>query len=174
MFSLISRRIAAVPSVSFSRAFTTLKGAKPTVYEPLPPKRNGENVLTYLQKQLLDKYDPTGKRRALVDSRNGLRSGDIIKVTYMDRTSTVGRILAIKRSVNNVGTNILIRNRFGNLGYEVRVPLYNPNIRNIEVVHKPSNYLPRNKQYYIRRTKHDVADLEFFLREKNKGASKKA
>lgn len=76
-----------------------------------------------MHKQLLQKYDPTGKRRALVDQDTGVRSGDIIKVTYLDRTNVTGQVIAVKRSVNSVGTNILLRNKMNKLGVEMRIPL---------------------------------------------------
>lgn len=136
----------------------------PTVYEPLPKKRGGENAISYLHKQLVQKYDPTGKRRALVDSKTGLRAGDVIKVTYMDRTDVVGRVLGIKRGQNNVGTNILIRNKINRVGCEVRIPLFSPKLRNIEVLYKPKKYLSRAKQYYIRNTKLDVDDVEAYVK----------
>ena len=138
----------------------------PTVYEPLPPRRNGENALTFLHKQLLKKYDPAGKRSALVDQKTGLRAGDAIRVTYLDRTNVVGQGIAIKRSVNSVGTNILIRNKINKTGCEVRIPLFNPNIRNIEVINKPKKYLPRRKHFYIRNTKYDVGDVEASLKKR--------
>lgn len=141
---------------------------KPTVFEPLPPKRNGQNVMQYLHKNLLNKYDPTGKRRALVDQKSGLRAGDIIKVTYLDKTSVIGQIIAIKRGVNNVGTNILIRNKINKLGVEVRIPLFNPRIRNIETLYKPEKYMSRRKHFYIRNSKYDVGDIEAFLSRQKK------
>ncbi|CUM53451.1 unnamed protein product [Debaryomyces fabryi] len=172
MFSVLNRGLA-VRSSSISlqavRTFIPFKKDKlPTVYEPLPKKRNCENAISYLHKQLLQKYDPTGKRRALVDQDTGVRSGDIIKVTYLDRTNVTGQVIAVKRSVNSVGTNILLRNKINKLGVEMRIPLFNPNIRNIEVVHKPKKYLPRRKQFYIRNTKYDVGDVENFVRKETK------
>lgn len=125
-------------------------------------------MISYLNKQLIAKFDPTGKRRALVDQNNGLRAGDIIKVTYQDRTSALGQVLAIKRCQNNIGTNILIRNKFNKLGLEVRIPLFNPIVKNIEVLYKPKKYLPRRKQFYIRNSKYDVGELEAFLKRENK------
>lgn len=97
-----------------------------------------------------------------------MRSGDVIKVTYLDRSSVLGQVLAVKRSVNSVGTNILIRNKINKLGVEVRIPLFNPNIKNIEVLHKPKKYLPRRKHFYIRNTKYDVGDVELFARKEGK------
>lgn len=138
------------------------------VFEPLPKKRNGKDAVSFLHSQLLQKYDPTGKRTALVNTSTGLRSGDIIKVTYLDRTNVTGQIIAIKRGQNNVGTNILLRNKINKLGCEVRIPLYNPNIRNIELVHKPKKYMPRKKHFYIRNSKYDVGDVETFLRKEKK------
>lgn len=136
----------------------------PTVYESLGRKRNGENPMNYLQKQLLNRYDPTGKRRAVVHPYTGVRSGDIIKVTYLDRSDVTGRVIAVKRGVNNVGTNILIRNMINRVGCEIRIPVFSPTLRNIEIVYKPKKYLPRAKQYYIRETKLDVGDVEEFVR----------
>lgn len=150
------------------RTFVPLKRTPPTVFEPLPPKRNGEGAISFVHKKLLEKYDPTGKRRALVDTKAGVRAGDIIKVTYLDRTSVVGQVLGIKRGQQTLGTNILIRNKVNRVGVEMRIPLYNPNIRNIELLHKPTKYLPRLKQYYIRNTKYDVGDLEAYLRRESK------
>lgn len=172
----IRRILASSPILTSIRTFKTLKTPVPTVFEPLARKRDGEAVLPFLHKQLLDKYDPTGKRRALLDDKTGLKSGDIIKVTYLDRTDVIGRIIAIKRSHNSVGTNILIRNKINRIGCEVRIPLYLPKLKNIELIHKPKQYLPRNKQYYIRNTKLDVQDLEEFMKRQNKkeAASKDA
>lgn len=171
MFGLGVKRILAQPikmAVQSVRTFIPLKKAVPTVFEPLPKKRNGENALSFLNKELLSRYDPTGKRRALVDSKTGLRAGDIIKVTYLDRTDVVGRVIGIKRGENNVGTNILIRNKINRIGCEVRIPVFSPKLRNIEVVHKPETYLPRAKQYYIRNTKLDVDDVEAFIKRQHK------
>lgn len=152
----------------------------PTVFEPLPKRRNGEGVMPYLHRQLLQKHDPTGKRRALVENSNtGLRAGDIIKVTYLDRSDVTGRVIGIKRGFLNLGTNILIRTKLNKVGSELRIPVYNPNIRNIEVLHKPTRYMPRTKQYYIREHKrYDVDDVEAFVKKqfgegrKNKKAKK--
>lgn len=110
--------------------------------------------------------DPSGQRRALInkDSKNCLRAGDIIKVTYTDRTSVLGQIIAIKRS--NTDSNILLRNKITKLGCEVRIPVFSPKIKNIEVIQKPARYLARAKQYYIRNTRLDVGDLEANIRRK--------
>lgn len=142
-----------------------------TVFEPLPKKRNGRSAVSYLHEQLVKKYDPTGKRTELVSGPDPLRAGDIIRVTYLDRTSIIGRILGIKRGQNNVGTNILIRNKITKLGCEVRVPLYSPTIRNIELLEKPKKYMPRRKQYYIRNTKYDVGDLDLVMRKNKRHAT---
>lgn len=147
--------------------------AIPTVYEPLARKRNGTDIMQYLHKQLLQKYDPTGKRRALVDRSTGIRAGDIIKVTYLDRSDVVGRVLAVKRGEHNVGTNILIRNLINRVGCEIRIPVFSPRLRNIEVIYKPPKYLPRAKQYYIRNSKLDIDDLEAFLKRRVMSQSKK-
>ena len=138
--------------------------ALPTVYEPLPPKRNGENIMHYVQKQMLAKHDPTGKRRALLDSLNGLRAGDMIKISFTNRNDVIGRIIAIKRGYMNLGSSILLRTKLGRVGSEIRVPVYNPNIRNIELLHKPEKYLPRRTQYYIREKRIDVGDVEAFVK----------
>lgn len=124
--------------------------------------------MTYLQNQLLQKYDPTGKRRALVDQQKGIRAGDILKVTYLDRTNVIGQVIAVKRGHNNVGHNVLLRNKFNKLGIEVRVPIFNPKIKNIEILYKPKVYLSRRKQFYIRNSKYDVGDVENFLRKVRK------
>lgn len=119
--------------------------------------------MEYVQKQLLKLHDPFGKRKELV-SKTGLRAGDIIKVTYTDRTDVTGKVIGIKRGHNNLGTNILIRTKLQSIGSELRIPLYNPKIRNIERVWKPEEYRPRNQQYYIRGARFDVDDVEEFVK----------
>lgn len=149
------------PVLQALRYLSTIKSE--AVFKPLEKKRGGQSAAEYLHQQLLKKYDPTGKRTALVSGPQKIRSGDTIKVTYLDRSTVLGRVLGIKRGVNNVGSNILIRNKISKVGCEMRVPLFNPEIKNIEV-ERPENYMPRNKQYYIRNTKFDVGDLENELR----------
>lgn len=129
------------------------------VYEPLPKKRNGESILKFLHKELLKKHDPTGKRTELV-SPGGLRAGDVVKVTYNDRTTVLGQLIGIKRGNYNLGTNLHLRNKMNKIGVEMRVPLYNPNIKNIELVSLPNKYPSRKKHYYIRNNRLDVGDLE--------------
>ncbi|GEQ70223.1 hypothetical protein JCM33374_g3899 [Metschnikowia sp. JCM 33374] len=148
------------------RSLSTVKTEK--VFAPLAKKRNGQSAAEYLHQQLLKKYDPTGKRTALVSGPERIRAGDVIKVTYLDRSTVLGRVLGIKRGTYNVGSNILIRNKVSKVGCEVRVPLFNPEIKNIEIVQRPEKYMPRNKQYYIRNTKYDVGDLESELRSEGK------
>jgi len=174
MFGLVNFVKLTAPVTArgvFSSVRTIVSASKP-VFEPLPKKRNGQGAISFLHKQLLQKYDPTGKRRALVDTSSGLRSGDIIKVTYLDRTNVTGQVIAIKRGQNNVGTNILLRNKINKLGCEMRIPLYNPNIRNIELLHQPKKYMPRKKHFYIRNSKYDVGDVEMFLRKEKKKNTK--
>lgn len=170
MLGFIGKKITSTVGLVLSnRSITT------AVFEPLPKKRNGENVLSHLHKQLLNKYDPSGKRRALVDSKTGLRAGDVIKVTYLDRTEVAGRVLGIKRSVNSAGTNILIRNKINRVGCELRIPVFSPKLRNIEVLYKPEKYLARAKQYYIRGTKLDVVDdVEAFIKRQHKKAERES
>ncbi|RLV95233.1 54S ribosomal protein IMG1 mitochondrial [Spathaspora sp. JA1] len=166
MFGLIAKRTGfrtssvAVHSV---RTFVSLKHPKPTVFEPLPKKRNGQNVMEYLHKQLLKNHDPTGQRTKLI---NTLHAGDIIKITYMDRSDVTGQIIAIKKGQYNLGGNILIRSKLTRVGSELRVPVFNPNIRFIERLEKPEEYLPGIKQYYIRETSQDVADIEARIKAK--------
>lgn len=115
---------------------------------------------------MYETLDPSGQRRELINKANPecLRAGDVIKVTYVDRTSVLGQIIAIKRS--NTDSNILIRNKITRLGCEVRIPIFNPRIKNIEVIQRPKRYLARSKHYYIRNTRLDVGDLEANLRKK--------
>lgn len=164
MFAGIKASLKIIRPIQAIRRFIpSLKASVPTVFEPLPPKRNGQSVMTFLHKKLAEKYDPTGKRQLLVDQHNGLRAGDIIKVTYRDRTSVIGEILAIKRTPRNVGSNILIRNKINKIGVETRIPLFNPKIKSIDLLHKPDTYLPRRKHYFIRNTKYDVGNVEATL-----------
>ncbi|CAI5759761.1 unnamed protein product [Candida verbasci] len=146
------------------RGFRYLKKELPTVYEGLQPKRNGKPVMEYIHQQMLAQHDPLGTRTKLINRETGLRSGDIIKVTYNDRTEVIGSVLAIKRGNLNLGHNILIRTKLNKVGSEIRIPLFNPNIRNIEILHKPEKYLPRHKLYYIRGTNKDVGDVETFVK----------
>ena len=165
--SMLPRSALGVRALPMVTPLRTLSNT--TVFEPLPKKRNGEQVLTYLNKQLLNKYDPTGKRRALVHPQTGLRAGDVIRVTYLDRSEVVGRVIGVKRSMNTAGTNVLIRNKTNRVGCEVRIPIFSPKLRNVEVIYSPEKYLARGKQYYIRGTKLDVPDdVEAFVKRQQK------
>lgn len=143
-----------------------------TIYAPLPKRRNGEAATAYLHKQLLQKYDPLGKRSELVNPKTGVRSGDSVKVTYTDRSTVFGRVLGVKRGQNNLGTNILLRNRITRLGCEIRIPVFNPRISNIEIIDRPDKYLPRNKHFYVRNSKNDVGDVEAMVKSKASEAKK--
>ncbi|KAI5964287.1 uncharacterized protein KGF55_002229 [Candida pseudojiufengensis] len=170
MFPFITRSLALRSTqITSARAFHYLR----KLYEPLPPKRNGESVMKYIHKQLLEKHDPTGKRRELINYSKGLRSGDIIKITYLDRSDVTGRIIAIKRGQLNIGSNILLRTKLNRIGSEIRIPIFNPNIRNIEILYKPEKYMPRAAHYYIRESRKDVDDVEAFVRRQNGGDKKK-
>lgn len=169
--SRVGSALRSYSSVSAPKAvkegtFLPLSPASPTsnanfsaIFEPLPKKRSGENVLKFLHKELLKKHDPTGKRTALV-SPGGLRAGDVIKVSYNDRTTVLGQLIGIKRGNYNLGTNLHIRNKMNKIGVEMRIPLYSPNIKNIEIVSRPKTYPSRNKHYYIRNNRLDVGNLE--------------
>lgn len=154
----------AITNSSFTRSVALAQ--KNAVFQPLPLRRNGENAVKYLHKQLLKKFDPYGKRSELVHPETGVRAGDILKVTYLDRSTVFGRVLGVKRGQNNLGTNILLRNRITKLGCEIRVPVFNPKIANIEVLERPATYLPRNKHFYVRNSKNDVGDIEAMVRNK--------
>lgn len=162
---MLGLRVPGLRSLAESfarRAYSTPKPiskGQEAIFQPLPKKRNGENVLTFLHKQLVEKHDPTGKRSALV-APDGLRAGDVIRITYTDRTSVLGQLIGIKRGNHNIGTNLHIRNKMNRIGVEMRVPLFSPNIKNIERVSLPKKYPSRKKHYYIRNNRLDVGDLE--------------
>ena len=120
--------------------------------------------MTFLKEQLLEKFDTRGNRRKLVDrnSEDRLRAGDIIRVHFRDRTNVLGQIIDINRC--GTATNLLLRNKITRLGCEMRIPIFNPSITNIEIVEKPKKYLARSKHYYIRNTRLDVQDLEVAIK----------
>ncbi|RCK64915.1 54S ribosomal protein IMG1, mitochondrial [Candida viswanathii] len=164
MFGLVFRSMGIRPVIQQARSYHYLRKQLPTVYEPLEIKRRGEPILEWVQRTLLKKHDPLGKRRDLVNRAMGLRAGDIIKVTYLDRSNVTGRVIAIKRGHLNLGSNILIRTIINRVGSELRVPVYNPNLRNIEVLHTPDRYMARSKHYYVREHRRlDVGDIEQFI-----------
>lgn len=99
-----------------------------------------------------------------MDRDTGIRPGDIIRVTYLDRSDVMGRVLAVKRGQYNVGTNVLIRNLISRVGCEIRIPLFSTRLRNIEVIYKPKSRMPRSKHYYTRNTKYDYGDVEAYLK----------
>lgn len=177
MLGLLTQTKQLLASTAISRGLfcrgvsLTSSGA---VFEPLPQRRNGESAVKFLHKQLLKKFDPLGKRSELVHPNTGVCAGDIIKVTYNDRSTVFGRVLGVKRGQNNLGTNILIRNRVTRLGCEIRVPVFNPVIANIEILEKPSTYLSRNKHFYVRNSKNDVGDIEAMIRNKESEKNKSA
>lgn len=176
MLGLLSRTKHLILASRIKHSFSSREisqSAPKVVYEPLPKRRKGISPVKYLHQQLLKQYDPLGKRSALVDRKNGVRSGDTVKVTWTDRSIVFGRVLGIKRGEYNLGTNILIRNKITKLGCEVRVPVFSPKVANIEIVDMPEKYLPRQKHYYVRNTMYDVGDVEAAIRGKQADTLKK-
>lgn len=134
--------------------------------------------MAYVQEQLLKMHDPLGKRREFLSPKTGVRPGDLVKVTYNDRTDITGKVIGVKRGHLNLSSNILIRTKLQGVGSEVRIPVYNPNIRDMQIVHKPTKYMSGNQQYYSRGARFDVGDAEAFVKRQHskpeRDAAKKA
>ncbi|KAH3682597.1 hypothetical protein WICPIJ_006436 [Wickerhamomyces pijperi] len=139
------------------------------VYNPLNYGRK-DVMQTYKDSQYT-KLDPTFWRRDLIkpsERNNGtvLRSGDIVRVMYNTRTIPAFTGQIIKISKKGLDSNLLLRNLISKVGVELHVKLFNPLISRIDVVRRPNQYKPRNRQYYIRGNRLDVGDLDASLRKR--------
>lgn len=136
------------------------------VYKQTPrliPK--GSTALGVQENKLFDRYDPLGKKRALLDKSNPgcPRAGDILRVVKKDKSTFVGMLLALNR--NHLGTTILLRTKIGGIGVENRFLVYNPDIEKIELLKVPTMRWPKQKYYFVRGTKkHDAGDLDGLVR----------
>lgn len=138
------------------------------VYPPIEPlmAQKGTILKQAAMNDLNDKLDPTGEKKLLVDKRNPkrLRTGDIVRVVY-DRKKckfedVFGYILSIDRKQHVQDASLLLRNKIAKTAFEVRVPIFSPLVKRIDLIQKTDGQRGRNKHYYIRDTRLDVAALD--------------
>lgn len=151
---------------SLVRTFATcrpqlINAAKPKmpVYEPLPSRRGGQNLVQYVQESQYAKFDPNGSKRKLLDQSNPerLRADDIVTVVYKNQKPVSGQIIMVKRK--GISSNILLRNKITGLGVEMMIPIFHPSILRVDVIRRPIKYRPRNRHYYIRNSRLDVKEI---------------
>ncbi|QPG74222.1 hypothetical protein FOA43_001547 [Brettanomyces nanus] len=142
----------------FSKSTLRL-GAKMKVYEPIPAKRGGMPLMSYIREAQYSKLDQTGQKRKQfkLDNPGRLRADDIVTIVYKDQKPLTGQILAVKRQ--GVASDILIRNKVGGVGVDIHIPVFHPNILRVDVVRRPVKYRPRNRHYYIKNSRLDVGDV---------------
>lgn len=136
------------------------------VYEPTPrliPK--GSSPILEVKKQLYQKYDPDGKKRALFDpnSPTYIQPGDVVRVTKSDKSSFIGMLIAINQ--RDLATNILLRTKITGVGVEQRYNVFNPFISQVELLRVPRKRWASDKLYFIREnSKLDVGDVDSEIR----------
>jgi ribosomal protein L19 len=151
MFSIFSRQFSTTCRVN------TVK--KMTVYEPLPPLRQGKFLMDFIKESQYEKFDKSGTKRKALSLKNPerIRADDIVTVVYKNQKPVTGQVLMVKRS--GLNSTILLRNKITGLGVEMNIPVYHPNIIRLDVVRRPATYKPRNRHYYIRNSRLDVGEI---------------
>lgn len=160
MFGLRRFSTTAVANGKYKQSISNTTNSivtKMKVYEKLPAKRNGQCLMDYIREAEYRKLDKSGAKRKLLDGKDRLRADDIITVIYRDQKPVKGQVLAVKRS--GISSNVLIRNKIDNIGIDMNIPVFHPNINRIDIVRRPHKYRPRSKHYYIKESRLDVQEV---------------
>lgn len=154
------------------RRFVTYGRRLIPVYPPLEPPMAAKGTILQqvAAKDLKERLDTTGEKLQLVDKNSSkrLRAGDIVRVVY-DRKKCkfediYGYVLSIDRKQHRQDASILLRNKIAKTAFEMRVPIFSPLVKRIDLVQKADGSRGRNKHYYIRDTRLDVTALDKKIR----------
>lgn len=143
----------------------------PPVESPVTPK-NGVLLKNLSKIELDTKLDPTEWRRKLISKHNSecVKAGDVVRVVYDKEKCSyetfVGYVLSLDRKELVQDASLLLRNQISKSVVEVRLPVFSPLIKRIDILKKGDGSRKRNKHYYIRGTKLDVRNLESKTRRK--------
>ncbi|OIW34051.1 hypothetical protein CONLIGDRAFT_568756 [Coniochaeta ligniaria NRRL 30616] len=152
----------------YSPARTTPSPTKTTFIRtdiaPLPAQSlttTHPDPLPALREKQISLLDPTGVRTALFSktNRDAARVGDVLMVTHRRGGEPfAGVLMSIRRA--GIDTAILLRGRLTKIAVEMWFKVYNRNVAGIEVVHRRKKRARRARLTYLRRSKHDVGDVQ--------------
>ncbi|CCD26624.1 mitochondrial 54S ribosomal protein bL19m NDAI_0I00550 [Naumovozyma dairenensis CBS 421] len=178
MWKSIIPRVSTKSNTIFNRCYQlpAINRKIIPVYPPVEPRSYASKDGSLLDKlaklDVENTLDPQGWRRTLLEksSKNSIKAGDIVRVTYdskkSDNDNFVGYVLSVDRKRFIQDSSLLLRNQIGKTYVELRVPLFSPLIERIDLLRQNKGLRKRNKHYYIRNTRLDVHDLEAGLRRK--------
>ncbi|KAK2811497.1 hypothetical protein FQN50_002120 [Emmonsiellopsis sp. PD_5] len=121
--------------------------------------------------------DPTGERKALFDKRNrqGVKVGDILRVTFKSGDPFAGTCLNIRQ--RGLDTSFLLRNQLTRVGVEMWVKVFSPLVQAVEIVQRTEKRKRRARLTYMRKPKHDPGSVDgivrTYLRNKNVTANER-
>ncbi|KAH8910248.1 hypothetical protein BR93DRAFT_976403 [Coniochaeta sp. PMI_546] len=131
---------------------------------PLPPQTLASthpDPLPALRQKQISLLDPTGARTALFSrtNRDAARPGDVLMVTHRRGGEPfAGVLMSVRRA--GVDTAILLRGRLTKIAVEMWFKVYNRNVAGIEIVHRRKKRARRARLTYLRKSKHDVGDVQ--------------
>ncbi|BFZ55934.1 hypothetical protein PYCC9005_002975 [Savitreella phatthalungensis] len=138
---------------------------------PGPPEKNPMPSLT---QRLMDRYDVSGEKAALVrrDNPDRIRPGHVVSVfTYTNYPSKAGvsvfsgYVIGIRRA--GLETCLMLRNQLVKTGVELRIPLFSPTVREVRIIKRdpPSRRrIRRAKLFYFRKPEHDRGSVAGFVK----------
>lgn len=117
--------------------------------------------LPALRAKQISLLDPSGVRTALFSraNRDAARVGDVLMVTHRRGGEPfAGVLVSIRRA--GIDTAILLRGRLTKVAVEMWFKVYNRNVAGVEIVHRRKKRARRARLTYLRKSKHDVGDVQ--------------
>ncbi|ODV88947.1 hypothetical protein CANCADRAFT_13293, partial [Tortispora caseinolytica NRRL Y-17796] len=126
------------------------------------PKRLPKHAhpLNLVEEKNMTQLDPDNWKRTIFSRKNenAVRVKDIVRVSFADETPIVGAVMAIYR--RGMSTTFRLRNRYTKIGTEMKIPLFSPLLKQIDVVQRSPKPAKLNKLFYLRHPKLDLGDVE--------------
>ncbi|KAK2733692.1 hypothetical protein FQN57_001971 [Myotisia sp. PD_48] len=135
------------------------------IFPPLPSCASTcKDPISAFTADQLKVLDPTEERKTLFDPKNrqGVKVGDIIRVTFKNGDPFAGVCLNIRQ--RGVDTSFLLRNKLTRVSCEMWIKIYSPNVSKVEIVQKPAKRMRRANLTYLRHPKHDKGSVENIVR----------
>ncbi|KAG5939317.1 hypothetical protein E4U59_003180 [Claviceps monticola] len=117
-----------------------------------------------LQKQQVEKQDPTGARTRLFCKTlpDSAKVGDVLIVTGKNGDPFSGVFIQIRRK--GIDTAIQLRGQLMSTGVEMWFKIYSPTVKRIDIVWRRPKRARRARVTYMRKPKHDMGSVDHLVR----------
>ncbi|KAG5920429.1 hypothetical protein E4U61_007900 [Claviceps capensis] len=117
-----------------------------------------------LQKQQIEKLDPTGARTRLFCKTlpDSAKVGDVLNVTGKNGDPFAGVFIQIRRK--GIDTAIQLRGQLMNTSVEMWFKIYSPSVKGIDIVWRRPKRARRARVTYMRKPKHDMGSVDHLVK----------